>query len=254
MKDFQLYASAYVIHVVTFWIFGLLFLVLDVLRPQWTLRFKCQPGKYPSAGLVGKVARNVAVNQVTTHVAVFLGAFPLARRRLDFSAELPCMAVACRDLVLFVVLTELEFFFIHRALHLPDLYRRVHKVHHEVTQPFGLCALYFHPFEHAISSLQSFVPALLLGSHIVVLQVWIAVATAMVVIHHSGYDWEPYVPDSMWPFRSMTQQHDFHHAAFSKCFGVVGVSDWLCDTDAGLEERLSTWRTCGRKRAAAGGA
>merc|ERR1719240_137343 len=102
------------------------------------------------------------------------------------------------------------FYWSHRAFHLPFLYKHIHKIHHEVKAPFGICALYFHPIEHIQAAFEGMAPALLLGSHISIYILWTFIATLAVLVHHNGYDWEPYVPDSIRPFASMTQQHDYH--------------------------------------------
>jgi sterol desaturase/sphingolipid hydroxylase (fatty acid hydroxylase superfamily) len=39
------------------------------------------------------------------------------------------------------------FYFIHRMMHLPFLYKHVHKVHHKSTNPSPWAAYAFHPFE-----------------------------------------------------------------------------------------------------------
>ena len=42
--------------------------------------------------------------------------------------------------------------FSNRALHIPFLYKHIHKKHHEWTAPIGITAMYNHPLEHLTSN------------------------------------------------------------------------------------------------------
>lgn len=237
-----IYRLIYFVGLIVFWSVGLAFLAIDIVRPTWALYFKCQPEKHVSKEDIGKVVCNVLTNQVTTNFAVFLLLWPIADRRLSFSKELPPATTLLWTLPAYALLTEVLFYYIHRALHIPQLYKRFHKIHHEIKAPFAICSIYMHPVEHALSVLEGVTPALVLKSHVSLLGLWMCMATFNIQLHHCGYDWEPYWPDSLKPFfASMTHQHDYHHYAFNKCFGVIGVLDWLHGTDGGLKEHMQQW-------------
>lgn len=241
LPQLQIFAIAYGVFISTYWSVALLFLSIDLIRPAWASRFKCQIEKKPRTDLMVRAARNVVLNQLTTYPACFLVMFPLAKRRLSFSEELPTAGTWVLSLIGFALLTEFFFFWVHRTFHTPFLYRHVHKIHHEVKAPFGFCALYFHPIEHVMSAIQGIAPAFVLGSHVSIYIFWTFLATAAIVVHHSGYNFEPYILDSIPPFKSMTHQHDYHHFAFDRCFGVIGIMDWFHGTDRGFEEHIDKW-------------
>eukprot|EP00419_Tripos_fusus_P023599 CAMPEP_0172722488 /NCGR_PEP_ID=MMETSP1074-20121228/81613_1 /TAXON_ID=2916 /ORGANISM="Ceratium fusus, Strain PA161109" /LENGTH=258 /DNA_ID=CAMNT_0013548509 /DNA_START=45 /DNA_END=821 /DNA_ORIENTATION=+ len=238
LSHFQIFGFIYCSFLVTYWGSGLTLLAIDWLRPTWALGFKCQRQQKLDSVTLAKVVRNIVINQLTTYPMCNLLLFPIAERRLSWSAELPPLSQLLWLIPANALITEVLFYCSHRTLHTPWLYRHVHKIHHEVKVPFGLCALYFHPLEHVQASVIGIAPALILGSHVAFYMLWLCVATYSVVLHHSGYDFEPYLPDSLRPFQSMTQQHDYHHAAFNKCYGIIGVLDWLLGTDAGLESHV----------------
>jgi len=238
LSHLQIFGLAYVAFLVTFWVSGLTFLAIDQLRPTWALGFKCQRHQKLDSVTLAKVVRNVVSNQLITYPVSFLLLYPIAARRLSWSAELPPLSQLLWLVPAKALITEVLFYCSHRTLHTPWLYRHVHKIHHEVKAPFGLCALYFHPLEHAQATLIGIAPALVLGSHVAFYMLWVCIATYAVVLHHSGYDFEPYLPDSFGPLQSMTQQHDYHHAAFNKCYGTIGLLDWLFGTDAGLPSHV----------------
>jgi len=242
LSPFQIYGVTYVVFLLTFWSSGLVLLALDVARPHVLERFRCQPFEKFDKGSTLKVAKNVVANQLTTYPICFFLFWPVAARRLSFSEELPSIQRLLWTFVLFAGLTEVMFYWSHRIFHYPPLYKRFHKIHHEIKAPFGICALYFHPVEHVQAAVEGIAPALLLGSHVSLYIFWTCIATLNVVLHHSGYDFEPYLLDSLWPFKSMTQQHDYHHFAFDRCFGVIGICDWLHGTDGGFKDHLALWK------------
>lgn len=251
LDPFQIFSLSYVVFVATYWGIGLAFLAIDLLRPGWAAPFKCQPAKHVITADVKKCVINILKNQVTTYPLFFLLLWPVAKRRLSFSEQLPPFTELLWTVPAFALITEVTFYYGHRAFHIPALYKRFHKQHHEIRAPFAICAIYFHPVEHVQTVVDAVAPALLLKSHVSVCLLWIFLATANVLLHHCGYDFEPYWPDSLRPFfSSMTQQHDYHHYAFNKCYGVLGILDWIHGTDAGLEAHLDQWKKQARGRKA----
>lgn len=245
-----MFALAYVVNVGTYWGAGLAFLAIDLMRPGWSSYFKCQPDKHVTMEMVKKCVKNIVTNQLSTNLITFVAVWPIAKNRLSFSAELPAFTELLWSLAAYAMITEVTFYYSHRMLHIPKLYKLCHKEHHEIKAPFAICALYFHPLEHVTSVLQAIIPALVCKSHLSIALLWICMATFNVLLHHCGYDFEPYWPDSLQPFfKSMTQQHDYHHYAFDKCFGVIGVLDWLHGTDAGFTEHYQKWEKAREKEA-----
>ncbi|KAI9362544.1 hypothetical protein DFJ73DRAFT_598588, partial [Zopfochytrium polystomum] len=131
-----------------------------------------------------------------------------------------------RDLAGCVVVEEVLFYYCHRLLHHPALYRHFHKVHHEFTAPMGVAAGYAHPLEHLIlNAIPLILGPLVMRAHLFTLWVWIFIAVATIVADHSGYSFPFFAPSVV--------RHDFHHLRFNSNFGALGLLDWLHGTDAG---------------------
>eukprot|EP00746_Dinoflagellata_sp_MGD_P167286 gnl/MRDRNA2_/MRDRNA2_97786_c0_seq1.p1 gnl/MRDRNA2_/MRDRNA2_97786_c0~~gnl/MRDRNA2_/MRDRNA2_97786_c0_seq1.p1 ORF type:complete len:269 (+),score=50.38 gnl/MRDRNA2_/MRDRNA2_97786_c0_seq1:97-903(+) len=245
LTEFQLFGLIYVVFMISYWGSGLMFLAFDLnflgIADFFAKRFKCQPKKdwtnEEDRKLMNKVIKTVLRDQLTVYPALFLLMWPVARDRLSFTGELPSLTTVLCSLPAYALLTEVMFFYSHKMFHTPFLYKHVHKVHHEVKAPFGICALYFHPIEHIQSAVENAAPALILGSHVSVLMLWTGMATWAIILHHCGYDF-PWIFDRLPPWLDMTWQHDYHHYAFNKCFGVIGIMDALYGTDAGLEDYI----------------
>lgn len=108
-----------------------------------------------------------------------------------------------------VLLTDILFYYPHRAMHSRWLYH-LHKQHHVWKKPMGVAAMYAHPFEHVVVNVAPpFFAAVLLKCHPTVFVAWVAIASANTVLAHA-----------------QEGQHTGHHRHWNKNFGV-GLM--LCD-------------------------
>jgi sterol desaturase/sphingolipid hydroxylase (fatty acid hydroxylase superfamily) len=120
---------------------------------------------------------------------------------------------------------EFVFYYGHRALHYPLVYRHFHKQHHKFTTPIALASECCHPVEHILSNiLPIIIPPTLLRVHIVVFWLFMTGAILQASVAHSGYDfwfsifgWRPKV-------------HDLHHELFNVNYGLLGLMDWVHGT------------------------
>lgn len=79
--------------------------------------------------------------------------YPLIKwRGLPWQAELPSFQRVLFDLAGCLIIEEFGFYYTHRLLHHPYLYKHIHKIHHEWTAPIGIVGIYAHPIEHCVCS------------------------------------------------------------------------------------------------------
>lgn len=115
-----------------------------------------------------------------------------------------------------VLAVEVLFYYSHRILHIPYLYKRIHKIHHRWTSPMSISTTYCHPIEHFVANLMTIILAgYIAGLSHSALRVWhiFSLLNAMIVAH-GGY---------RWPFYN--NMHDLHHVRFECNYGVLGVLD-----------------------------
>ncbi|KAF6081122.1 fatty acid hydroxylase domain containing 2 [Phyllostomus discolor] len=150
--------------------------------------------------------------------------YPICKLRRDpCRRELPTFHWFLLELAVFTLIEEVMFYYSHRLLHHPKLYKKIHKKHHEWTAPIGVISLYAHPIEHVVSNmLPAVVGPLVMGSHLSSIVVWSSLALVITTISHCGYH---------LPFLPSPEFHDYHHLKFNQCYGVLGVLDHLHGTD-----------------------
>ena len=125
------------------------------------------------------------------------------------------------------------FYWIHRLMHRPRLYRLVHLLHHRSVNPSPWAAYAFHPVEAVLEG--AVIPLLLFGIPLHPLAFW-AFVTFMLLFNvygHLGYELFPknlYThPLGRWLNSSV--HHNLHHEKFHGNYGLYfTIWDRLCGT------------------------
>tara|TARA_B110000971_G_scaffold157928_1_gene161290 strand:- start:229 stop:897 length:669 start_codon:yes stop_codon:yes gene_type:complete len=118
-------------------------------------------------------------------------------------------------------LLDVFFFTTHYLFHCKFLYKKFHNIHHKITAPIGLSALYHHPIDYAFSNIiPSALPVVVLRSSVPVFIAW-AILTAYhtVMVGHGG-------------IKNKSEQHDIHHSKFTKNYGTGFGMDLLFGTSS----------------------
>lgn len=123
------------------------------------------------------------------------------------------------NLVMSLPLVDFFFYTFHRIFHIPSLYGRFHKKHHEVTAPIGISALYMTVTDLYVGNiLPVFLPMIILGASPCTVCWWMGIATVnTVIMAHSGFVW-------------LADFHDYHHKVFIRNYGTNIFMDWLFGT------------------------
>jgi methylsterol monooxygenase len=209
----------------SYWIYNLLFIIFDLgFGPQWVKRYKVQDTEKLDPKRMLKALPRILFNQLVMGTLMIVIGYQLSKwRGCSFERELPTFNRVIVELLICVVVEELLFYYSHRLLHHPRIYKHVHKIHHEWTAPIGIVSVYAHPLEHVISNMVPLlVGPLLCGSHIATTWLWYTLALFSTTIHHCGYH---------FPLLPSPEFHDFHHLKFTQNYGVLGVLDRFHGTD-----------------------
>ena len=129
-------------------------------------------------------------------------------------AILVCVA----KLFIIVNISNLFFYWSHRLLHVPFMFRYVHYKHHEFIEPVGVAALYAHPLEHFISNTLSFIlPFLYVGCNYYIMLLMLGSASVITVLYHTKYFF-------------IFNDHLIHHQLFKCNYGFGGYLDKMFGT------------------------
>jgi Delta7-sterol 5-desaturase len=125
------------------------------------------------------------------------------------------------SLILYMLCQETYYYWIHRWMHIPRIYKIVHKVHHDskIASPFT--AFSFHPVEAALQAV--FLPLLLmiLPLHLYILIILLTWMTFTSVINHLDIEIYPSRAGKSWAkWLIGATHHSMHHKQFNCNFGL----------------------------------
>lgn len=133
------------------------------------------------------------------------------------------------------------FYWTHRAMHRPSVFRALHKVHHDSRPPTAWTAMSFHWSESLIGAI--LIPALVfvVPIHLAMLGIVLTIATIMGVTNHMGWEVFPRRLVHTWFGRWVitASHHEKHHEEYRCNFGLYfRFWDRVCRTDRGFSKRM----------------
>ena len=137
------------------------------------------------------------------------------------------------------------FYWTHRLMHRPKLFRIMHAVHHASRPPTAWAAMSFHPSEAITGALVIPLLVFLVPIHVGALGLVLAIMTVMGVTNHMGWEMFPrgLVHSRLGGWLITASHHQRHHEEYRCNYGLYfRFWDRLCGTDRGLSASLEAKR------------
>ena len=121
-----------------------------------------------------------------------------------------------------LLLHDTYYYWVHRWLHHPKVYKYVHRVHHESVDTSVWTSFSFHPIESVLQAIIIPLIVLVIPMHAWVLLIHLMIMTATAIINHAGAEIYP----SSWKDNRVMKwligstHHDLHHRKFTKNYGL----------------------------------
>ncbi|HET9428093.1 MAG TPA: sterol desaturase family protein [Allosphingosinicella sp.] len=141
------------------------------------------------------------------------------------------------SVLVYLLLHDFWFYWTHRWMHSPRLFRMAHAVHHASRPPTAWAAMSFHPLEAITGAVVIPLLVLLIPIHYGALLVVIMVMTLMGVTNHMGWELFPraLVEGRAGAWLITASHHHRHHQQYGCNYGLYfRIWDRMCGTDRGL--------------------
>lgn len=202
-----------------------------------------QPLKNIDSALSWKCWKHSLLNHfVIIPLLLAFVAYPVFTFYTDVSSMvIPGTQIILQHIFLCIIIEDFLFYWSHRLLHHPMLYKHFHKKHHEfkVLTASSIASEYTHPVE---SLLGNIIPVmmgpLVTKCHFYTTCMWLILRMLKTCDAHSGYSfkWSPF--GLFYPLNP-AERHDFHHETGLGSYGSFFLlwDQWTGTDEAFLQSR-----------------
>ena len=150
------------------------------------------------------------------------------------------------SLLIFMLLHETYYYWLHRWMHIPSVFKIVHKIHHSssITSPFT--AFSFHPLEGLLQAFFLPIMLMILPMHYFVIIIQLTIMTISSVINHLDIEIYPKVfyKNIFAKWLIGASHHSLHHKQFKYNYGLYfTLWDKIKKTESPLYRELFESKT-----------
>jgi lathosterol oxidase len=121
-----------------------------------------------------------------------------------------------------LVIHDAYFYWTHRIMHHPSLFKTMHLVHHKSTNPTPWASFAFHPLESVVESSIIIVLVFAIPMHPLAILSFLLIMTAENVMGHLGYEFYPrwLTQSFVGKWLNTSTNHNMHHRYFEGNYGL----------------------------------
>lgn len=144
------------------------------------------------------------------------------------------------SIFLFLFLQDTYYYWAHRWMHLPKVYKYFHLVHHKSIHTSAFTAFSFHPLETIMQAIFFPLVVLFLPIHLYAFLAVLGLMTVSATINHAGVEIYPSGKFGNWFQKWIigASHHDKHHTKFNYNYGLYFTFwDRLMNTEFEVEKK-----------------
>jgi sterol desaturase/sphingolipid hydroxylase (fatty acid hydroxylase superfamily) len=114
------------------------------------------------------------------------------------------------------------FYWTHRAMHHPAIFKWAHHTHHKSTNPSPWAAMAFHPVEAVVEALYVTLASLIIPLHPLAIAIFLLIMMTYNVYGHLGYELYPrgFATSRLGKWINTSVNHNQHHQYFKGNYGL----------------------------------
>ncbi len=146
------------------------------------------------------------------------------------------------SIFIYLAIHDTYFYWTHRAMHHPKLFRRMHLAHHRSRHPTPWAGFSFHPWESIISAWPLPLAAFFIPIHVGAVFVVLMVMTIASISNHAGWEIIPrrYIHGLFGRHIISATHHNLHHTDYHANYGLYfRFWDRLMGTDKGFSQEIA---------------
>lgn len=218
------YLFAIALNILRYFLFaGIPFLVFYILFPKLFQKNKIQGKRAKSKDFKREILYSIQTTFILAAMGFVLMNSPLSEFTKVYSSlsDYSLWWIPL-SLIFALILHDTYFYWLHRVMHHPKLFLKIHKVHHESINPSPWTSYSFHLYEGILESLVAPVILLLVPMHPVSLFLFALSSFAINVYGHLGYEIMPkwFRHSLLFEFINTSTHHNYHHLKFNGNYGL----------------------------------
>ena len=224
MKENYTYFLPVIINIIRYLLLaGIPFLVFYILFPNWFAKNKIQARLAKKQDFLRELFHSFQTTLIFAGVGLLILKTPLqayTRFYKDVS-DYPLWYIPV-SVVLALLIHDTYFYWMHRTVHHPNLFKKVHLVHHKSVNPSPLASYSFNFLEAVLEAMVAPLILLIIPMNPIALIIFTFMSFTINVYGHLGYEIAPKWLRYSVLFKIVTTAtyHNMHHAKFKGNYGL----------------------------------
>lgn len=202
---------------------GITFFIFYRWFPTYYIKNKIQSNFVKQKDLIREILHSAQTTVVIAVVSVLVFSTPLSAHTqvYYYMSDMPWWWLPL-SVIMMLVIHDTYFYWMHRAIHHPRLFKHIHLVHHKSTNPTPLTSYSFHIFESLLEGLIAPILLLTLPIHPLSLLIFSTISFLFNVYGHLGYEIMPkwFRTSLLFEILNTSTHHNIHHFKFKGNYGL----------------------------------